>query len=196
MLKDCARSAQHKTVLRLAAIAQQTLQSIMSRRRIDPREHEAIAEALGGTSMALSADTVLDDAFRARPEKPTPFPVRRFGDGTFYQDVLDAPAYQVAEIIDGTLHTHPPPAPAYTLASSALGNDLGNSFQFGRGGPGGWWILDEPELPSRRRHSGAGSRGLSPQTHVGAARRRVLHPRAGLSVRGALKLRVVGRSGS
>ena len=32
--------------------------------------------------MALSADTVLDDAFRARPDKLTPFPVRRFGDGT------------------------------------------------------------------------------------------------------------------
>ena len=63
-----------------------------------------------------------------------------------YQDVLDAPAHLVAEIIDGTLHTHPRPAPAHTLASSALGNDLGNPFQFGRGGPGGWWILDEPEL--------------------------------------------------
>ena len=63
-----------------------------------------------------------------------------------YQDVLDAPAHRVAEIIDGTLHTHPRPAPAHALASSALGNDLGNPFQFGRGGPGGWWLLDEPEL--------------------------------------------------
>ena len=63
-----------------------------------------------------------------------------------YQDVLDAPAHQVAEIVGGTLHTHPRPSPAHTLASSALGNDLGNPFQFGRGGPGGWWILDEPEL--------------------------------------------------
>ena len=63
-----------------------------------------------------------------------------------YQDVLDAPAHQVAEIVDGTLHTHPRPSPPHTLASSALGSDLGNPFQFGRGGPGGWWILDEPEL--------------------------------------------------
>lgn len=63
-----------------------------------------------------------------------------------YRDVLNAPAHMVAEIIHGTLHTHPRPAPAHTLASSALGNDLGNPFQFGRGGPGGWWILDEPEL--------------------------------------------------
>ena len=54
----------------------------MSRRRIDPREHEAIADALASTSMALTADTVLEDAFRPRPDKPTPYPVRRFGDGT------------------------------------------------------------------------------------------------------------------
>ena len=63
-----------------------------------------------------------------------------------YQDVLDAPAHQVAEIIEGTLHTHPRPAPRHTLASSTLGNELGPPFHRGRGGPGGWWILDEPEL--------------------------------------------------
>ena len=63
-----------------------------------------------------------------------------------YQDVLDAPANCVAEIVDGTLYTHPRPAMPHALASSALGNDLGNPFQFGRGGPGGWWIIDEPEL--------------------------------------------------
>ena len=54
-----------------------------------------------------------------------------------YQDVLDAPAHQIAEIVNGTLYAHPRPAPAHTLARSALGTDLGNPFQFGRGGPGG-----------------------------------------------------------
>ena len=63
-----------------------------------------------------------------------------------YQDVLDAPAHQVAEIIGGTLYTHPRPAPAHTVASSVLGGELGPPFHRGRGGPGGWWILDEPEL--------------------------------------------------
>ena len=29
-----------------------------------------------------------------------------------YQDVLDAPAHRVAEIIDGTLYTQPRPAPS------------------------------------------------------------------------------------
>ena len=38
----------------------------------------------------------------ARKPESTPDPVR----GT-YQDVLDAPAHRVAEIVDGALHTHP-----------------------------------------------------------------------------------------
>ena len=37
-----------------------------------------------------------------------------------YQDVLDAPAHRVAEIVDGTLHTHPRPAAPHALASSAV----------------------------------------------------------------------------
>ena len=63
-----------------------------------------------------------------------------------YQDVLDAPAHQVAEIVAGTLYTHPRPAPVHTIASSVLGGELNPPFHRGRGGPGGWWILDEPEL--------------------------------------------------
>ena len=63
-----------------------------------------------------------------------------------YQDVLDAPEHRVAEIVDGTLHTHPRPAMPHALASSAPQSDLSNTFQFGRGGPGGWWIIFEPEL--------------------------------------------------
>ena len=63
-----------------------------------------------------------------------------------YQDVLDAPSHRVAEIVDGTLYTHPRPAMPHALASSALGTDLSNPFQFGRGGPRGWWLIDEPEL--------------------------------------------------
>ena len=63
-----------------------------------------------------------------------------------YQDVLDAPAHQVAEIINGTLHTHPRPAPMHGEASSNLGFELGPPFGRGRGGPGGWRIHFEPEL--------------------------------------------------
>ncbi len=63
-----------------------------------------------------------------------------------YQDVLDAPARLVAEIINGTLHTHPRPASRHAFAASNLGVELGSPFGKGRGGPGGWWIIDEPEL--------------------------------------------------
>ena len=63
-----------------------------------------------------------------------------------YQDVLDAPAHMVAEIINGALHTHPRPATRHVLASSVLGRRIGAPYQDETGGPGGWWILDEPEL--------------------------------------------------
>ena len=63
-----------------------------------------------------------------------------------YQDVLDAPAHLVAEIIDGTLYTHPRPAPRHATASTRLTIEIGGPFDRGRGGPGGWRILDEPEL--------------------------------------------------
>ena len=63
-----------------------------------------------------------------------------------YQDVLDAPPHCVAEVVDGVLHTNPRPAMPHALATSSLGHDLSGPFQFGRGGPGGWWIIFEPEL--------------------------------------------------
>jgi Uma2 family endonuclease len=63
-----------------------------------------------------------------------------------YQDVLDAPPTMVAELIDGVLHLHPRPAFRHTRASSSLGVEIGGPFDKGQGGPGGWWILDEPEL--------------------------------------------------
>lgn len=63
-----------------------------------------------------------------------------------YQDVLDAPETMVAELIEGALHLHPRPAPRHAVASSYLGGELAAPFGQGRGGPGGWWILDEPEI--------------------------------------------------
>jgi Uma2 family endonuclease len=62
-----------------------------------------------------------------------------------YEDVLAAPPNMVAEILFGTLYTHPRPAMRHANASSLLGMVLG-PFRLGRDGPGGWIILDEPEL--------------------------------------------------
>jgi len=63
-----------------------------------------------------------------------------------YDDVLRAPPSVVAEVVAGVLYTHPRPAQKHALAASSLGAELVGPFQRGRGGPGGWIILDEPEL--------------------------------------------------
>jgi Uma2 family endonuclease len=63
-----------------------------------------------------------------------------------YADVLNAPPNKVAEIIHGELVLSPRPAGPHSVATSALGEELGPPFKRGRGGPGGWILLDEPEL--------------------------------------------------
>ena len=63
-----------------------------------------------------------------------------------YDDILALPERLVGEIIRGVLHTHPRPAPKHARAYSSLGAELHSPFDHGRNGPGGWWILDEPEL--------------------------------------------------
>lgn len=63
-----------------------------------------------------------------------------------YDDLLAVPDHLVAEILYGSLHTSPRPAPAHASASSMLGAELNVVWHRGRGGPGGWRILDEPEL--------------------------------------------------
>ena len=63
-----------------------------------------------------------------------------------YEDLVELPDNLIAEIVAGELHASPRPAPRHAVAESALGMLLGSPFHFGRGGPGGWWILTEPEL--------------------------------------------------
>jgi Uma2 family endonuclease len=63
-----------------------------------------------------------------------------------YADVRAAPEHVVAELIDGELYRTPRPGPLHANAAGALFADLHNPFQRGRGGPGGWVILIEPEL--------------------------------------------------
>jgi len=62
-----------------------------------------------------------------------------------YEDVLNAPENKVAEILDGELFLSPRPTPRHALAASRLGRILG-PYDDDPGGPGGWWILDEPEF--------------------------------------------------
>jgi Uma2 family endonuclease len=66
--------------------------------------------------------------------------------GAFYGDVIAAPEDKIAELVDGALYLSPRPSPRHANASSVLGAILNSAFQRAIGGPGGWWILDEPEL--------------------------------------------------
>ncbi len=70
----------------------------------------------------------------------------RGGRPASYEDLLAVPDHLVAEIVDGDLYATPRPAPRHAAAASGLGGALHGPFDRGRGGPGGWWILDEPEL--------------------------------------------------
>ncbi len=63
-----------------------------------------------------------------------------------YADIEALPPHVVGEILFGVLHAHPRPAPRHGWASSVIGIEIGAPFQFGRGGPGGWIFIDEPEL--------------------------------------------------
>ncbi|WP_437663996.1 Uma2 family endonuclease [Sorangium sp. So ce1182] len=63
-----------------------------------------------------------------------------------YADLEAVPPNKVAELVRGTLHVFPRPAPRHARTSSRLGIKLGGPFDLGDGGPGGWHILDGPEL--------------------------------------------------
>lgn len=63
-----------------------------------------------------------------------------------YADLEALPANVVGEILDGVLYAQPRPASRHAVAASRLGGELGPPFDRGRGGPGGWVLLDEPEL--------------------------------------------------
>jgi Uma2 family endonuclease len=61
-------------------------------------------------------------------------------------DLKAVPRHKIGEIIRGTLYIFSRPAPKHAAAASTIGFELGGPYHRGRGGPGGWWILDEPEL--------------------------------------------------
>lgn len=63
-----------------------------------------------------------------------------------YADLEAVPPHLVAEIVDGVLETHPRPRPRHSAVSLKLGGELDFPFGRGRGGPGGWVFMAEPEL--------------------------------------------------
>lgn len=65
---------------------------------------------------------------------------------TPYDDLAALPEGLTGEILDGQLHTQPRPSGRHMRAESALQSKLFRGYDEGDGGPGGWWILVEPEL--------------------------------------------------
>lgn len=71
-------------------------------------------------------------------------PLRRPAD---WQDLLATPEDVKVEVIGGELiSTHPRPRPAHARAQAALSFEVWGGYDRGRGGPGGWWILPEPDV--------------------------------------------------
>lgn len=63
-----------------------------------------------------------------------------------YADLEALPEGVVGEIVAGELYASPRPAEPHLIVTSHLGAELTGPFDRGRGGPGGWLIVDEPEL--------------------------------------------------
>ena len=64
-----------------------------------------------------------------------------------YDDLFSLPDNMVGEIIDGELIATPRPSRRHGVAASVLGGEILPPYQLGRGGgPGGWIIIDEPEI--------------------------------------------------
>ena len=79
-----------------------------------------------------------------------------------YEDVLNAPENKVAEILDGELFLSPRPAPARTpVRPRGDPGQLWPPSTTAAARPGGWWILDEPELHLGERRRRARHRGLA-----------------------------------
>jgi Uma2 family endonuclease len=65
---------------------------------------------------------------------------------SLYDRLAALPDGLTGEILNGQLHTQPRPAGPHARAESVLQIEIGGPFDRGRGGPGGWGILVEPEI--------------------------------------------------
>jgi Uma2 family endonuclease len=63
-----------------------------------------------------------------------------------YEDLFDLPNHLIGEILNGQLVTQPRPAPKHARAASCITSEIHPPYDYGKNGPGGWWILYEPEL--------------------------------------------------
>lgn len=73
-------------------------------------------------------------------------PARALTEPSLYEQLLALPENLTGEIIGGELRTQPRPAGRHVNAELGLGAALRIPFHKGQDGPGGWWIVVEPEI--------------------------------------------------
>ena len=72
-----------------------------------------------------------------------PAPAKRLAT---YADLLALPDDTRAEIIGGEIVVQPSPTPAHQSTIGEIYAELRNPFQRGRGGPGGWWLIQDVDV--------------------------------------------------
>jgi len=65
---------------------------------------------------------------------------------TLYESLEALPEGVTGEILNGQLHTHPRPSSRHAYAAVRIDRSVGRGYDDGIDGPGGWWILVEPEV--------------------------------------------------
>ncbi|MBF0226913.1 MAG: Uma2 family endonuclease [Desulfobacterales bacterium] len=63
-----------------------------------------------------------------------------------YEDLYKIPESMIGQIINNKLVVTPRPSYRHASVTSDLGAEIIPPYKFGRGGPGGWIILYEPEI--------------------------------------------------
>jgi Uma2 family endonuclease len=63
-----------------------------------------------------------------------------------YEDLLNYPENERVEILDGVVVAQASPLPEHSNVQLGLAAILRAAFQYGRGGPGGWWILGDVDV--------------------------------------------------
>src|SRR5262245_63321954 len=70
-----------------------------------------------------------------------------------YADIQALPEHMVGEIIDGILYASPRPRSRHARVAGRAQGQLDGSFDMGGNGPGGWWLLPEPDRKRTRLNS-------------------------------------------
>ncbi|SDY05729.1 Putative restriction endonuclease [Allochromatium warmingii] len=65
---------------------------------------------------------------------------------TLYEQLAALPDGLTGELLAGQLHTQPRPTGPHGRAAVRLDRTIGRGYDDGEDGPGGWWILVEPEV--------------------------------------------------